>query len=80
MLKKVFIWGIALFGMTAISSNVSASAASDVYSVATVAESLEGNYQGNLIRVYMNGEKNPVYGKVANVTDNGDGTVNIHID
>ena len=40
MLKKVFIWGIALFGMTAISSNVSASAASDVYSVATVAESL----------------------------------------
>lgn len=57
MLKKVFIWGIALFGMTAISSNVSASAASDVYSVATVAESLEGNYQGNLIRVYMNGEK-----------------------
>ena len=36
MLKKVFIWGIALFGMTAISSNVSASAASDVYSVATV--------------------------------------------
>ena len=68
MLKKVFIWGIALFGMTAISSNVSASAASDVYSVATVAESLEGNYQGNLIRVYMN------------VTDNGDGTVNIHID
>lgn len=43
--------------MTAISSNVSASAASDVYSVATVAESLEGNYQGNLIRVYMNGEK-----------------------
>ena len=80
MLKKVFIWGIALFGMTAISSNVSASAASDVYSVATVAESLEGNCQGNLIRVYMNGEKNPVYGKVANVTDNGDGTVNIHID
>lgn len=57
MLKKVFIWGIALFGMTAISSNVSASAASDVCSVATVAESLEGNYQGNLIRVYMNGEK-----------------------
>ncbi|ADV43825.1 calycin-like domain-containing protein [Bacteroides helcogenes] len=78
MLRKLFFITLALFGMTAISSSVSANEATDIYE-SVMTDSYAGIYNGSLIRVYMNGEKNPVSGINTIVTDNGDGTVNLLI-
>ena len=80
MFKRSFILAMALFGMTAISSSLSAGEAYDGFSSATVAESVEGNYNGSLDYVNMNGSvKDPVQNITAEVTENADGSFNIKI-
>ncbi len=81
-MRKQIILGIALLGMVAFSNSVSANSVveSNMFQTSLYAENLMGNYDGSLTYVYMNGEKDPVSNITSNVTDNGDGTVNIHID
>lgn len=80
MFKKSFILAMALFGMAAISGSLSAGEAYDGLSSATVAESVEGNYNGSLDYVNMNGSvKDPVPNITAEVTENTDGSFNIKI-
>lgn len=44
------------------------------------AEDLAGNYNGDLTKVYMNGDKDPVEGKISTVSLNSNGSIKIHMD
>lgn len=82
MCKQITL-GIALLGMTTFSNNISANVVVEdnmLPKTSCYAEDLAGDYDGSFTYVYMNGEKAPVSGIISKVTDNGDGTVNIHID
>ncbi|MCH3995590.1 MAG: calycin-like domain-containing protein [Prevotella sp.] len=80
MFKKSFILAIALFGMTSLSGSLFAGELYNGFSSTTVAESVEGNYNGSLNYVNMNGSvKDPVPNITAQVTENTDGSFNINI-
>lgn len=78
-MKKLIIMAVALFGMTALSSN--AFAAESVNEVAAMSETTSAvTVTGTLTRVYMNGEKTAGQTVTGTVQDNGDGTINITLD
>lgn len=77
-MKKILFIFTMLFCL-AVTSNSMAAQSFASYSVLDV-ESLDGDYNGNLTKVYMNSDKDPVYGVTSKVTTNTSGTINISMD
>ncbi len=77
-MKKILFMLVALLTISASTMSVSAQVSN---SIATIAEGeYAGTYNGDLTKVYMNAEKNPINGVSSTVTENASGTINIHMD
>lgn len=67
------IFCLAMTSNSVVAQNVTSYEAMDTKSV-------DGDYNGDLIKVYMNSDKDPVYGVTSKVTTNTSGTINISMD
>ena len=77
-MKRLFLLYALLFGLFVTNGTI---AAKDFQTFTEISgEELSSSYSGNLTRVYMNSEKNPVSDKTSNVTQNASGTINISMD
>lgn len=77
-MKKILFMLVALLTISASTMSISAQVSN---SFATVSDGeYAGTYNGDLTKVYMNTDKNPVSGVSATVTENASGTINIHMD
>lgn len=77
-MKKILFMLVALLTISASTMSVSAQV-SNSFATFAVGD-YAGTYNGDLTKVYMNTDKNPVSGVTSTVTENTSGTVNIHID
>lgn len=77
-MKKILFMLVALLTISASTMSVSAQVSNSFATVA--AGDYAGTYNGDLTKVYMNTDKDPVSGVTSTVTENTSGTINIHMD
>lgn len=77
-MKNILFMLVALLTISASTMNVSAQVSNSFATVA--AGDYAGTYNGDLTKVYMNTDKDPVSGVTSTVTENTSGTINIHMD
>ncbi len=77
-MKKFLFMLVALLTISASTMSVSAQVSSSFATFA--AGDYAGTYNGDLTKVYMNTDKDPVSGVTSTVRENTSGTINIHID
>lgn len=77
-MKKILFILVALLTISASTMSVLAQVSNSFATFA--AGDYAGTYNGDLTKVYMNTDKDPVSGVSSTVTENASGTINIHID
>lgn len=77
-MKNILFMLVALLTISASTMSVSAQVSNSFATVA--AGDYAGTYNGDLTKVYMNTDKDPVSGVTSTVTENTSGTINIHMD